>query len=82
MTSFKHNDVLLNATVVIINLDNFSAIRSLTKCAVRIDQAFFNIDEVVRISSATVDEISNVKRNQRVFFNDVETISTKTLIML
>lgn len=82
MTSFKHNDVLLNATVVIINLDNFSAIRSSTKCAVRIDQAFFNIDEVVRISSATVDEISNVKRNQRVFFNDVETISTKTLIML
>jgi len=81
MTSFEHNDVLLNATIVIVKLNNFSTIRSLTKCVARIDQVFFNIDEVVRISLMTIDEISNVERNERVFFDNVEMISTKTLII-
>jgi len=82
MTSFKHNNVLLNVTAVIIKLDNFSAIQSSVKCAVKIDQAFFNIDKAMRISLVTVNKILNIKRNERVFFDDIETISAETLTIL
>lgn len=82
MAPFEHNGVLLNATAVITKLGNFSAIRSSAKCAVRIGQAFFNTDGAVRISLATVNKIPNIKRNERIFSDDIETISAETLVIL
>ena len=82
MAPFEHNGVLLNATAVISNLGDFSAIRSPAKCAARIGQAFSNTNVAVRVSPAIVREIPDVERNGRVFSDGVGTISTDTLAML
>ena len=82
MAPFEHNGVLLDATAIITNLGDFSAIRSPAKCAARIGQAFSNTDGAVRISPATRGEILDVERNGRVFSDGVGTISADTLAML
>ena len=82
MAPFEHNGVLLNATTVISNLGDFSAIRSPAKCAARIGQAFSNTNVAVRVSPAIVREIPDVERNGRVFSDGVGTISADTLAML
>lgn len=82
MAPFIHEGVLLNAAAVVAKLGDFSAIRSPAKCAARIGQAFSTTDGAVKIPSAIVGHIPDVKRNGRVFSDGVGTISSKILAKL
>jgi RNA dependent RNA polymerase len=82
MAPFEHDGVVLNATTVIAQLGDFSAIRSPAKCAARIGQAFSTTDGAVTIPPAIVGEMPDVERNGRVFSDGVGTISLEVLAML
>jgi RNA dependent RNA polymerase len=82
MAPFEHHGVVLNATTVIAQLGDFSAIRSPAKCAARIGQAFSTTDGAVKIPLAIVGEIPDIERNGRVFSDGVGTISAEVLAML
>lgn len=79
MAPFIFNGHLLYARMVIEDLGDFSAIRSPAKCAARIGQAFSQTFSSVALSRSAIHEISDVKRNNRVFSDGVGTCSKAVL---